>query len=264
MHPPASRKQLNTETDDNGKGKQKGAPKGGKTKTKTKDAGKGKQDGKPSGAKLAPTDDGKEKHNKTDKPEEKDASAKAKDVNKSKRDREDDEEDVEFVKARKIRVSTGKPKKKTRKVIARQQVVEEVEEEDDEDEDKSLYETPNSEDYDSDSSNSAHEEGAEEAFVDERTDDKDDFDYDEEDNRVEASLTRTGHTARATVQPSSRNAGVVATNPVAQSIARVQVTDLLLGGEMPIRGMSKSESLRVQQKHVADRIRVFVKTDIFR
>ena len=77
---------------------------------------------------MAPTDDGKEKHNKTDKPEEKDASAKAKDdVNKSKRDREDDKEDVEFVKARKIRVSTGKPKKKTRKVVARPQVVEEVE-----------------------------------------------------------------------------------------------------------------------------------------
>ncbi len=33
---------------------------------------------------------------------------------------------------------------------------------------------------------------------------------------------------------------------------------------IPIRGMSKSETLRVQQKHVADRIRVFVKTDIFR
>ncbi len=60
--PPASRKQLNTETDDNGEGKQKGAPKGGKTKTK--DAGKGKQDGKPSGAKLATTDDGKEKRNR--------------------------------------------------------------------------------------------------------------------------------------------------------------------------------------------------------
>jgi hypothetical protein len=264
---PASRKQLNTETDDNGEGKQKGAPKGGKTKTKTKGAGKGKQDGKPSGAKLAPTDDGKKKH-KTDKPEEKDASAKAtKGVNKSKRDREHDVEDVEFVKARKIRVSTGKPKKKTRnKVVARQQVVEvvEEEEEDDEDEDESLYETPNSEDYDSDSSNGAHGEGREEAFVDERMDDEDDFDDDEEDNREETSLTRTGHTARATVRPSGGNAVVVATNPVAQSIARVQVTDLLLGGEMPIRGMSKSESLRVQQKHVADRIRVFVKTDIFR
>ncbi|KAI2514250.1 hypothetical protein MHU86_143 [Fragilaria crotonensis] len=261
--PPASRKQLNTETDDNGKGKQKGAPKGGKTKTK--DAGKGKQDGKPSGAKLAPTDDGKEKRKKTDKPEEKDASAKAKDVNKSKRDREDNEEDVEFVKARKIRVSTGKPKTKTRKVVARQQVVEEVEEEDDEDEDKSLYETPNSDDYDSDSSNGAHGEGREEAFVDEeRTDDEDDFDDDEEDNREEASLTRTGHTARATVRPSSGNAGVVVTNPVAQSIARVQVTDLPLGGKMPIRGMLKRESLRIQQNHVADRIRVFVKTDIFR
>ncbi len=214
---------------------------------------------------MAPTDDGKEK-GKTDKPEEKDASAKTtKDVNKSKRDREHDEEDVEFVKARKIRVSTGKPKKKTRKVVARQQVVEVVEEEDDEDKDESLYETPNSEDYDSDSSNGAHGEGSrEEVFVDERTDDEDDFDDDEEDNRGKASLTRTGHTARATVRPSGRNAVVVATNPVAQSIARVQVTDLLLGDEMPIRGMSKSESLRVQQKHVADRIRVFVKTEIFR
>ncbi|KAI2509867.1 hypothetical protein MHU86_4578 [Fragilaria crotonensis] len=106
--------------------------------------------------------------------------------------------------------------------------------------------------------------GREEAFVDERTDDEDDFDDDEEDNREEASLTRTGHTARATVRPSGGNAGVVVTNPVAQSIAQVQVTDLHLGGEMPIRGMSKSESLRVQQKHVADQIWVlFAKTDIF-
>jgi hypothetical protein len=86
---------------------------------------------------------------------------------------------------------------------------------------------------------------------------------DKEENHADASSTRTGHTEGAAVRPSGRNAGLVATTLAPPSIAGVPVTDLLLGGEMPIGRMSKSESLQVQQKHVADRIPVFVKTDIF-
>ena len=263
-----ARKQLNTEANDNGRGKQNGTPRGGKEKTT--DDGKGKQKETPSGGKKKATNDRKEKQKKTDNLEEKGA----KDMNKNKRDIEDNEGDVEFVRARKIRVSSGNSSRKKRKVVARRKVVEVLEEDDDEEEES--YYTLDNED-ESDSNNSAHEEGREVAAVDGITYDDDNFDAeqeteegfgidkdDEEDNHAEASSTRTGHTAGAAVLPSSRNAGLVATNLAAQSIARVPVIDLLLGDEMPIRGMSKSESLRVQQKHVADRIRVFVKTDIFR
>ena len=266
--PPASRKQLNTEMNHDGRGKQKGAPKGGKQKTT--DDGKGKQKGTSSGGKTKATDGGKEKQKKTDSIPAEEKNNGAKDVNKNKRDIEDDEEgDVEFVLARKIRVvPSGKSHRKKRKVVARKKKVEVLE---DDDEDDESYYTPEIDN--SDSNNSAHgKRGSEEAAVDETMDDEDSFDAeqesegfgidenDEEDNHVEASSTRTGHTAGAAVRPSGRNADVVATNPAAQSIAaRARVIDLLLGGdEMPIRGMSKSESLRVQQKHVADRIRVFV------
>ena len=44
-----------------------------------------------------------------------------------------------------------------------------------------------------------------------------------------------------------------------------QASSLLkIGGDIPVRGMSKTESVRKRQKHVADRITQFVKLDVFR
>jgi hypothetical protein len=89
-------------------------------------------------------------------------------------------------------------------------------------------------------------------------------DADEEENHEEMSTTRTGHTAGAAVRPANRNVGVVESSLSNQERREGASIMLDLDRVIPIRGMSKSESLRIQQKHVANRIRVFVKTDIFR
>jgi hypothetical protein len=88
-------------------------------------------------------------------------------------------------------------------------------------------------------------------------------DANEEENHEETSTTRTDHRAGAAVRPANNNAGVVVTSLSNQRREGASVM-LDLDRVIPICGMSKSKSLRVQQKHVADRIRVFVKTDIFR
>ena len=76
-------------------------------------------------------------------------------------------------------------------------------------------------------------------------------------------LTRTGHAASAAVQSTGRNAGVVETNqPNLSAAGRAPIMNL--NAPMQIRGMSKTESLKNQQPHVAQRVRAFVKAELFR
>ena len=162
---------------------------------------------------------------------------------------------------------------KVRAVPVRRKVVEVPEDR----EDESDY-TPDNGDN-SDSDNDVDDEGRGDAAVDETMDEDEDNidghdelvgfdieedDADEEENHEEMSTTRTGQTAVAAVRPANRNAGVVESSLSNQERREGASVMLDLDRVIPIRGMSKSESLRVQQKHVADRIRVFVKTDIFR
>jgi hypothetical protein len=78
-------------------------------------------------------------------------------------------------------------------------------------------------------------------------------DADEEENHEEKSTSRTGHTAGAAVRPADRNADVVVRRLSNQRREGASVM-LNLDRVIAIRGMSKSESLRVQQKHVANGI----------
>ncbi len=79
---------------------------------------------------------------------------------------------------------------------------------------------------------------------------------------ADISLTRTGHTASAAVQSTGRNAGVGVTNLPFLTTGRASI--LNLDAAIQIRGLSKTESLKNQQPHVAQRVRAIVKAELFR
>jgi hypothetical protein len=79
---------------------------------------------------------------------------------------------------------------------------------------------------------------------------------------VNVALTRNGHTASAAVQSTGRNAGVGVTNLSNLTTGRASI--LNLDAAIQIRGMSKTESLKNQQPHVAQQVRAFVKAELFR
>ena len=71
----------------------------------------------------------------------------------------------------------------------------------------------------------------------------------EGEEAVNMSLTRTGHTSSAAVQSTGRNAGVGVTNLPNLTTGRASIMNL--DAAIQIRGMSKMESLKNQQPHVA-------------
>jgi hypothetical protein len=81
------------------------------------------------------------------------------------------------------------------------------------------------------------------------------------EDAVNVSLTRTGHTASAAVQPTGRNAGVGVTNLLNLTTERSSI--LNLDAVIQICGMSITESLKNQQPHVAEQVRAFVKAKLF-
>ena len=78
---------------------------------------------------------------------------------------------------------------------------------------------------------------------------------------VNVSLTRTGHRARAAVQPTYRNAILALTNLPNLTTGRASM--LNLDAAIQICSMSKTVSLKNQQPHVAQRVRAFVKAKLF-
>jgi hypothetical protein len=77
------------------------------------------------------------------------------------------------------------------------------------------------------------------------------------DNREEVS-TSAGHKTGAVLL--SRHSTEVVQAPTNEASSLL----LQLDGPIRIRGMSRTESMRNRQKHVAERVRTFVKTDVFR
>jgi hypothetical protein len=77
-----------------------------------------------------------------------------------------------------------------------------------------------------------------------------------------------GHTVgvpRTYNQPTGHTVGGGANVPTGHTAGRdAALSDHHLDGIVQVRGMSKTESMRNQQKHVADRVRAFVKASVFR
>ena len=77
-----------------------------------------------------------------------------------------------------------------------------------------------------------------------------------------------GHTVgvpRTSNQPTGHTVGGGANVPTGHTVGRdAALSDHHLDGIVQVRGMSKTESMRNRQKHVADRVRAFVKASVFR
>jgi hypothetical protein len=98
-------------------------------------------------------------------------------------------------------------------------------------------------------------------------------DHDDQDSVSNESNRSNANEFDRNEMAAQRNIGAIATSPPASDLQPIMVSGVQTTGQarmpdidemMHVRGLSRSQSLKNQQKHVAERVRAYVKSVIFR